>query len=642
MKLRLIALFALAALLAGCTFALSEDITPPPGYQSPTPPPDLGDLYPAEPPSPAAGAALYAGKCLACHGETGLGNGPMASSLPVTIPAIGLREVYSQGAPADQYSLVTQGRLDRGMPSFQDLSDQERWDVLAYVYTMNLPADELARGEELYVANCAQCHGPQGDLNAAANLTDPQFMAGQSGTAMFRAISEGIPPSMPALGGQLSEDEILTIVDYTRTLAFDMSVPAEPTPVPPTATAEAAAAETSAPTAEVSATSEAEGTPGAETTPAAGTEIVAADPTPEAPTTATIAGTVTNGSGGPLPEGLAAILHSYDQISAQEIGSLATEVTHGSYLFAEVPVGEQIVYLVTIDYQDVSYGSEPAFYDGATTSFDLPVTVYEASSDFSSIQLLQSHIIVNPPQDGMVTIVEIFVFANTTDRSVIFGIDEAGISFLPAPQGATVQSLQYSETSLPFSPAGSEQYAIVPSMEGQYGIVAIYSLPYDGELAFEQPLQIATTDLTLLIPDGMRLRDHNLNDSGLTDFQGQSFHQYEAGNLPGGETLSFTLKGMPGETGLLPLTRENGVIIGMGALGVILIVAGIYLYLRDRARARMEGEELDEEEDALGDDPEAILDAIIVLDAQFKSGSISKEAYEERRLALKARLKDIS
>ncbi len=48
MKLRhIIIITAITILLTACNFTLAEDVTPPPGYASPTPAPTLGPLYPA-------------------------------------------------------------------------------------------------------------------------------------------------------------------------------------------------------------------------------------------------------------------------------------------------------------------------------------------------------------------------------------------------------------------------------------------------------------------------------------------------------------------------------------------------------------------------------------------------------------------
>jgi hypothetical protein len=521
------------------------------------------------------------------------------------------------------------------MPPFENLGDQERWDVLAYTYTMNLPAEKIARGQELYAVNCAQCHGPQGDALPTANLLNPQFMAGQSGTAVFRAIDEGVPPAMPALGGQWNAEDIWALVETVRTFAFDMSVAAEPTPVPPTAAPEPteAAAEATAPSA-------------VETTPAAGAETVEApdpnapeaSPTPEAPATAAISGAVTNASGGSLPDGLAATLHIFDMVSSQEVGSLDTQISDGIYSFTGVALEDQSAYIVTVMYQDVYYDSEAAFYDGTTPVFDLPVTVYESTTDLTALHFTQVHVAMEFSTEGMVQFYEIFVFQNPGTETVLVPSDGTRVPFIQVPPEAGEEvRLQLSESSERFLPA-KDGFAILPGAERQYGIVASYALPYTRRLELELPFVLPASSVTILAPAGVRVRGERLTDQGRNSMGGAEYQTYAATDIAAGESLSLTVSGLPGDAGLFPLTRQNGIIIGMGTLGTILIAAGVYLFLRDRARNA--SEESNEDEDALGDDPEVILDAIIALDDQFKDGGISQEAYEERRAALKARLKD--
>ena len=85
------------------------------------------------------------------------------------------------------------------------------------------------------------------------------------------------------------------------------------------------------------------------------------------------------------------------------------------------------------------------------------------------------------------------------------------------------------------------------------------------------------------------------------------------------------------------------ILIGIGIVGALLVGLGIYLYLRDRARWRRENEENEAviEKDALGEDRDSIMDAMIALDDQYKAGEIPKEAYEERRKELKERLRSV-
>jgi type II secretory pathway pseudopilin PulG len=92
------------------------------------------------------------------------------------------------------------------------------------------------------------------------------------------------------------------------------------------------------------------------------------------------------------------------------------------------------------------------------------------------------------------------------------------------------------------------------------------------------------------------------------------------------------------------------ILIGIGIVGILLIGTGIYLYMRDRSRLLKEEQEEQRvlqvqqgqiEEDALGDDSDDLMDAMIALDDQYKAGEIPREAYEKRRNELKERLKVI-
>src|SRR5512138_2224424 len=157
MKFRFVPIIAIAFLLSACNFSLAEDVTPPPGYVPPTSAPTLGPLYPAQAPSTANGAILFSEKCAPCHGTKGLGDGPQGIQLGVTVPAFGLPEVARPASPAQWYTTVTQGNMERFMPPFASLSDQERWDVVAYAMTLHMSDADIAKGKELFETDCANC-----------------------------------------------------------------------------------------------------------------------------------------------------------------------------------------------------------------------------------------------------------------------------------------------------------------------------------------------------------------------------------------------------------------------------------------------------------------------------------------------------
>jgi flagellar biosynthesis/type III secretory pathway M-ring protein FliF/YscJ len=91
------------------------------------------------------------------------------------------------------------------------------------------------------------------------------------------------------------------------------------------------------------------------------------------------------------------------------------------------------------------------------------------------------------------------------------------------------------------------------------------------------------------------------------------------------------------------MTRN--IIIGIGAFGLVLVVAGGWLLWRNRQSADADEDDAIDDDDAEGeegaDEPtqEEIMDAIVALDDQLKSGNISDQAYKERRAELKEKLR---
>jgi glucose/arabinose dehydrogenase len=81
-----------------------------------------------------AGARLYAMDCRSCHRTGGLGHGnvPALSSGP------------TQSAPdGEVFWLITTGSLDKGMPSWEGLTEQQRWQLVTYVKSLkNSPAGQ--------------------------------------------------------------------------------------------------------------------------------------------------------------------------------------------------------------------------------------------------------------------------------------------------------------------------------------------------------------------------------------------------------------------------------------------------------------------------------------------------------------------
>jgi len=154
MKKNLIVFIACSVIfLSACNFSLAADVTPPPGVQHPalpsTQPQQIsGPLYPIVAPDPTTGKAIYAEKCSPCHGKLGWVMAIGQPACPIRFAPIGTADLARNATPAQWYMVVTQGNLERFMPPFPSLNDRQRWDVIAYAFTLSEPAGSIEQGKQ--------------------------------------------------------------------------------------------------------------------------------------------------------------------------------------------------------------------------------------------------------------------------------------------------------------------------------------------------------------------------------------------------------------------------------------------------------------------------------------------------------------
>ena len=92
---------------------------------------------------------------------------------------------------------------------------------------------------------------------------------------------------------------------------------------------------------------------------------------------------------------------------------------------------------------------------------------------------------------------------------------------------------------------------------------------------------------------------------------------------------------------MVSVGSNETLVIGLAALGLVLIGAGIFLYTRSRTVPEVEYDPEDEVEEASSEKAETIMDAILALDDLYQSGELPEEAYRQRRAELKARLQSL-
>ncbi len=217
----------------------------------------------------ALAKALYERDCAICHGAEGKGDGVAARFLNPK-PRDFTQGIYKiQSTPIlatdeDLFRTITRGIPGTLMPSFQDLPEDERWDLVAYVKSfseafenetpepISIPEappqtqQHLVEGEKLYEeAGCAACHGQsgKGDGPSAETLQDvwgnpippydftvPGRMKGGSAVEdVYRALYVGIGGTpMPAFEEGLSDEQYWALSYYVLSLAEEV-----PSQLPP-------------------------------------------------------------------------------------------------------------------------------------------------------------------------------------------------------------------------------------------------------------------------------------------------------------------------------------------------------------------------------------------------------------------------
>jgi len=171
------------------------------------------------------GHRLFGDNCAACHGMNAAGN-PGFPNLTDrdwlwggTPDAIARTIAVGVNSPASKETRVSQ-MLAFGKDGMLD--NDAVLAVADYVKTLSDPswakgkAASIAKGRDIFAANCVACHGDQGRGNpevGAPNLTDQHWLYGSDIDVIYTTIHGGRQGEMPAWDHRLSpvDRKILTL-----------------------------------------------------------------------------------------------------------------------------------------------------------------------------------------------------------------------------------------------------------------------------------------------------------------------------------------------------------------------------------------------------------------------------------------------
>lgn len=173
------------------------------------------------------GAELFKRDCAGCHGTTGRGDGFVAQ--------VFLRKPKNLATTRYSVNLLSQvlwnGKRGTAMPSWRGLPQNDLTALAAYVQNLHplvkpdeVLAESLRRGKDVFMQNCAPCHGGAGDGKGTAvttlipepanfKLKQPDF------DYVLQVLRDGIPGTgMPAWRDQISEQDRRVLANFVRSL----------------------------------------------------------------------------------------------------------------------------------------------------------------------------------------------------------------------------------------------------------------------------------------------------------------------------------------------------------------------------------------------------------------------------------------
>ncbi len=304
--------------------------------------------------------------------------------------------------------------------------------------------------------------------------------------------------------------------------------------------------------------------------------------------------------------------------------------------------------MASITKDDITYSSQPAFVSDDNAPLETQITYYETSSDASKLSIDRLHIFFEPPNTDskIIQTIEVFVVSNPTLYAIASEEGKAVIEFA-LPEGATNIQFEDSEFGERYTQTKNgfgDTTAILPSM-GAHEIVVFFEMPYKRKMNFAQKTDRPIDTAIVMSPQGLKIKSDLLQESGEREVQGMIYNTYSSQPLPIGATFEMSVSGKVASdtTVFTGADAKENTIYGALALGIVLIGAGLWFYMRERN----EDDDYDDDEDEGDDvslefdDADKLMDSIIALDDAYRAGDISEEVYKKRRAALKAQLKEL-
>lgn len=582
-------------------------------------PPELG--YPPALPDVANGARIYAARCASCHGINGDGQGELFISGQLAINGTPQPpgdftnpDTARDQTPKEWFETITNGRIEKLMPPWANaLTEQERWDVALYTYTLHYTPQQLLRGIEVWESACSDCHGIQGRGDGpdadrvgkvVGDLTNQQEMSSVSDNVIYNFIAEGSADAMPAFQDDLSKDDIWAAAAYARTLSLQNR------------------------------------------------DVIGAIPNPEsteeAATSGTITGRITNGTaGGEVPPELKVTLFTFDpQFNSQRYET--TSDAAGAFRFDDVMIRTDFSYAVTVTYRERPFASQVV--RGASSMLDLPVTIYELTEDTAVLTITGLVYQINAMGDGL-QIAQVMIVKNSSDRLFTSNNQTRENQFasvvITLPPGAIVLGFPDNQQRYIVSEDQKTVIDTAPVIPNEDHVIQIvYLVPYETNAIIEQPINYALEGpVRLLIrPESVRATSEQLPPIGPQTVGDGTYSGYGATlTLDQGTLIRYELSGAGAATVSQiesPVVASNTLVILVIVIliALVVIIGGFYItYVRRMSKNQQDATALQDKNRMI----DSLVRQLAELDEAHDRGDINHDFYHHQRKQLKEHLAEM-
>jgi hypothetical protein len=365
--------------------------------------------------------------------------------------------------------------------------------------------------------------------------------------------------------------------------------------------------------------------------------------TPPAVPTGEVSGTIFNrNTGNAVSSEYDVMLHIMDKDFTETNMLHGRSQPNGNFVFSDVPFNPNSQFSVMAIYDGVTYFSEAAPADMTSRKVELEVPIYETTSDPSSLQVSQMHILFGFAEDGL-EMKEIYILSNAGERTVkdvykLEGDKTASLKF-PLPSDADYIFFKPDDKDrfVKFNGGFADTYPVLPGAQTAQIIIS-YVMPYAGErtYSYTAPLDIATMNFLLPEQDKVSLQGQGLGGPERMTLQdGKAYLVYSYSNLKAGQAVSISIRGR-GESNTKSANAAVPFAIGLAGIGLVVVSTGIWWWWRksDNDEDESADEGLDDETDL-----DQIVNEIARLDLALEKREIDEDQYRDERKNLRKKAK---